>query len=413
MGSMSRPVDEALRGWRPPGRRDRKTVDADAGGIARSQRFILLGVTFTRLLSLAELTADVNIGWYRHGFTPQVAVLAGSVFAESTALLIISWVRGSVSRSWAASDAIFMALGLIAFASQATSPFDPWTFMFQFSFTSAMTVGVSFQRLRTVLGWQCVPAGAYAVTALVERNAGWNVPQDLVSYLGLAVVVWALARELRRSGHALDEARTDAVSRESALAVERERSRDLRDLHDRVLQTLEALARGRFIDDERILAQVTRDAFWLRRLVAGAPAPATDGAADLGAALAAVVEDHIAAGLRVRLYTDGIHGQLAAPSTQALAAAVGEALTNVRKHAGVTHAVVRAASEEDGIRVSVLDSGCGFDAAQVRAGTGLRESIGRRLELVGGHRRIDTAAGAGTCIEMWVPTTAGDCAGGT
>lgn len=385
----------------------RELGNAVSGGAAHSQRLILLAVVFARLLGLAELTADVSIGWSRHGSTPQVAVLAAAVLAEGAALIIASWIRGSVSPSWAAADAIFAALGLVAFASQTTKPFDPWAFMFEFSFTSAVIIGVSFRRLRTVVLWLCAPAGAYAATALLERNAGWNVPQDLVSYLGLAAISWAVARELRRVGNALDQARADAVARESAQAAERERSRNLRDLHDRVLQTLETLARGRFIDDDRVRAQVTRDAFWLRRAVAGEPAPAAAAAGDLGAALAAVTEDHISAGLRVQLHASRINGKPTASAVLALTAAVSEALTNVRKHAGVTQAVVQAASDAGGLRVTVLDSGCGFDPGQPGRGLGLRESIIGRLDQVGGYARIDSSAGIGTCIEMWVPTTVG------
>lgn len=372
---------------------------------AHSQRLLLLGVVFTRLLGLVELTADVSIGWAHSEFNWTVTLLVAVVMAESAALLIFSWKRGSVSPTWAAIDAIFMAFGLVAFASQHTKPFDAWTFMFQFSFTSPVTLGVTFRRLRTVLLWQCVPAGAYAATALFVRNAGWNVPQDLVSYLGLAVVIWAVAREFLRWGRALDLARADAVARESTLAAERERANGLRDMHDRVLQTLETLARGGFIDDDRVLAQVTKDAFWLRRRLTGDGASA-NGAEDLSSALAAVIEDQVAAGLRVRLHTSRVRDEPAEPVKHALAAAVGEALTNVRKHSGVKDAVVQAASEGGGITVSVLDSGRGFDVSRVDHGLGLRDSIDRRLEQVGGRARVDSAAGSGTCIEMWVPVEA-------
>lgn len=373
-----------------------------AGGKARSARFIVIGVVLTRLLGLAELTTDVNVGWYRID-APRALILAVAVLGESAALVTATWKRGSVARSWAVGDAIFMAIGLIAFASQRTLPFDPWTFMFQFSFTSAVTLGVAFQRLRSVLLWQCVPAGAYAATAIWERNAGWNVPQDLVSYFGSAVVVWALARELRNSGDALDLARADAVARESALAVERARARDLRDLHDRVLQTLEVLARGSFIDDDRVQAQVFRDAFWLRRHVADQRA--TAGAEDLGAVLATVIGDHIAGGLKIRTHIDGLRENVDTTASQALVGAVSEALTNISKHAGVKHAVVRAMRADAGITVSVVDSGRGFDPELAANGLGLRESICARLEQVGGHARIDSRAGSGTCIEMWVPVS--------
>ena len=67
----------------------------------------------------------------------------------------------------------------------------------------------------------------------------------------------------------------------------------------------------------------------------------------------------------------------------------------------------QAVSDAGGVRVTVLDSGCGFDLGQPGRGLGLRESIIGRLDQVGGYARIDSSAGVGTCIEMWVPTTVG------
>jgi signal transduction histidine kinase len=391
----------------------RASADASAGSVARVRRFILFVAIFTRLLGLAIFTADVGIGWYHHGLSPAVVFFAGAVLAESSLFIAVCWIRGEASRFGAGADAVCIALGLVVYASHRSDSTDPWTFMFQFSLISAVIIGVSFRRLSTAVLWQCVPAGAYAATALFERNAGWNVPQDLVNYLGVVALAWTVCSQLRRSARGLDKAQAEALARETALATERERSRSVRLLHDSVLQTLETLARGRFIDNEAILAQVRKDAFWLRRLVQGAPAFIAADGGDLGAALAAAVEGHIAAGLRVRLYADDAGVAPAPTVTEATAAAVGEALTNVRKHAGTTSAVVRAAPEGvQWIKVSVVDDGCGFNTPLIPAGTGLRESIIRRIEQVGGQVQVDSTPGGGTCITMRIPA-ARDHGGGT
>ncbi len=82
-----------------------------------------------------------------------------------------------------------------------------------------------------------------------------------------------------------------------------------------------------------------------------------------------------------------------------------EALTNVRKHARAEHALVLLDQREGGYLLRVSDDGVGFcvdEAEPVPGHLGLA-AMRERAELAGGWLRIDSAAGAGTTVECWIP----------
>jgi signal transduction histidine kinase len=195
------------------------------------------------------------------------------------------------------------------------------------------------------------------------------------------------------------------VAREVELEIERERARSFRELHDRVLQTLETLGKGSWIGDARVRDHVAMEAGWLRRLIERGPDPdRRDGHGDLVAALQEVVGRQVAAGLRVELNVAEVGWEpLTDAVAEALAGAANEALTNVRKHAAVSRAVVRASRTRDGVVVSVLDHGRGFEPGQVRRGVGIPRSLVDRMRQVRGTARIDSAPGGGTYVELWAP----------
>jgi signal transduction histidine kinase len=358
-----------------------------------------------RLIGVLHVGVSVVVAWRDGSLGPASVLIAGVTGLEGLALMGGLWRRGRLGTRWALVDGGFCAVALLLGAWVAQSgAYDPWTFLFPYSVSSAVIIGLSVPRFGQVLGCQAVPASVYTACGLLIRPDGaWNVPQDLITYFGVALASWGFSRELRRSGQALDQARARALERQAELSAEQERSRYVRDLHDHVLQTLETLARGRFVADGRMRAQVTKEAFWLRRLVEGAPVTTAAEFGDLGAALSGVVFEHVARGMRVELLTGRLHGAVDPVTVHAVAAAVGEALTNVHKHAGVDHAVVRAVTEGDGTRVTVLDRGKGFDPLQTLSGLGLRESIQGRVHQVGGQVRVDSARQAGTCVEVWIP----------
>jgi PAS domain S-box-containing protein len=83
-----------------------------------------------------------------------------------------------------------------------------------------------------------------------------------------------------------------------------------------------------------------------------------------------------------------------------------EALVNVRKHARARKVDVLLAARDGGYLVRIRDDGDGFDArepARVRRGHMGFQAMRERTELAGGWWRIDSAPGAGTVVELWVP----------
>jgi len=96
---------------------------------------------------------------------------------------------------------------------------------------------------------------------------------------------------------------------------------------------------------------------------------------------------------------------------------VRELLFNVVKHAGVKEAGVDLARGPDGsVHVTVSDEGAGFEPEKARTpglaagGIGLF-SIRERLDVIGGGMRIESAAGRGSRVTVWVPADPSDAVG--
>lgn len=89
--------------------------------------------------------------------------------------------------------------------------------------------------------------------------------------------------------------------------------------------------------------------------------------------------------------------------TDALCGAVGEALSNVQRHAGTGEAWVTAVGSAGRLRVTVVDRGVGFDSGTRYRGWGLRDSIVARLRENGGRAEIYSQLRAGTCVELSWP----------
>lgn len=86
--------------------------------------------------------------------------------------------------------------------------------------------------------------------------------------------------------------------------------------------------------------------------------------------------------------------------TAQLVRTVQEALINVRKHARVNRATIRLGQSGDALRISIEDTGQGFDLAQngsKSSSYGL-QIMRERMESIGGRLEIATAPGQGTRI---------------
>lgn len=377
--------------------------------VERVERVLVRAVAFFRLGGLVQIALAVALTTTKNRVWWETAALAVVVAAESAVLVAVNARRGALRRGWLTADVLFCAAALPVGAELASPQYGhTWAyFMYPFTLIASVGIGMTYRRPGVVVAMTTVLAGAYAASAMTfHGDPAWNVTPNAVSYYANTMVAWLVARQLRRTAVGADEGRAEAVARADELAEERERARHARMLHDRVLQTLEVLARSDWIADGDMRAHIATEAAWLRALVEGVPLDKPD---DLLAALQAVVERQARTGLRVEFNTtqfkDAVQGRpaLPGPAQEALADAMHEALTNVAKHSGVHTATVRATVTGSDLVLSILDHGRGFDPTTARHGIGLDHSICRRLKDAGGTARIDSTPGAGTYIELVMP----------
>ncbi|MTV25328.1 hypothetical protein FTX61_07890 [Nitriliruptoraceae bacterium ZYF776] len=200
------------------------------------------------------------------------------------------------------------------------------------------------------------------------------------------------------------EARITRAERD--LAQARAREEVARRLHDGVLQTLALVERR---TDDPQLARLARDQErQLRADLFGDPGADVVGRGDLGDALRAAADRcETAFGLRVDVLVPDDVPDLDADVVDALAGAVGEALTNAGKHAAATRVVVYVEpTDDDGLEVSVRDDGRGYDPATTAERVGTARSIRGRVEELGGHVEVDTAPGRGTEVRLCLTAAA-------
>lgn len=102
---------------------------------------------------------------------------------------------------------------------------------------------------------------------------------------------------------------------------------------------------------------------------------------------------------------DKLTGPTPVTATMLIYRIAREALVNVRKHARANTVRVQLLNVAHGCLVSIVDDGVGYNPAEVENRPGhlglmlMRE----RAQLAGGWCRIESAPGAGTTVEFWIP----------
>ncbi|MEV0455776.1 sensor histidine kinase [Catellatospora methionotrophica] len=246
--------------------------------------------------------------------------------------------------------------------------------------------------------WQVsVPVGLTlaAVFALGLRLAG--VPALGAGAVAVAQVllIATVMGLVRRAGRDADATLTAAQDDARAAAIEQARRgdelRQLSLLHDTALATLTTIAA---VDTTPFAAVVRQRSASDVRALSGPATKPEIGAVSLPERLAAVV-DQAPPDLRVRLAAAEctVPGDVA----EALCCAVGEALVNVGRHAGVPDVEVRVEAPPGRVIVHVADHGAGFDLTAVGPHRyGVRNSITGRLDAVGCRVHLASATGEGT-----------------
>ena len=253
--------------------------------------------------------------------------------------------------------------------------------------------------------WFGLPAALVVVAAYGVGSGrpahAWLLVIEAGVAAGLVAVIRGGAQQADDVVAAGLETERQVRAEEARRADEREQHRQL---HDTMLSTLTMVAAGAFAAPSAALtAQAARDLRVLRGLAA-APAPVLATGAeplvDLGSRLERAVAG--AGDLAVRLELAPV--SLPAPVADQIAACAGEALRNVRQHAGTGQALVTVAGDGGWAVVTVTDHGRGFDPASVPpARRGVRESIRGRMAAAGGRAMISSQPGAGTTVTVSWP----------
>jgi signal transduction histidine kinase len=209
---------------------------------------------------------------------------------------------------------------------------------------------------------------------------------------------------------------------EQEQAMERERARIARDLHDNIGAGLTEiamqsdwvhndLAQGPTGDTRQRVERIRQSAMELARSVdeiVWAINPANDTVKRFVNYLTQCTAQFLdAAGLRVRfdIPEDMPSTALAGKARHQLFLAVREALNNAVRHARADLIRLEIRAENSSLRLAVEDNGCGF-APEQTTGAGTHEGLTnmrRRMEDIGGRFEITSRPGGGTRVEFIAP----------
>ncbi|MGV9343703.1 MacS family sensor histidine kinase [Streptomyces spiralis] len=276
--------------------------------------------------------------------------------------------------------------------------------------------------------WAALASTPVAVANLIERG---SPARDTVHNV---ILVWVASIAI---GYVVEVARASERTLARALEIEaatRERERLARDIHDGVLQVLamvqrrgavlggEAAELGRLAGEQEVA---------LRTLVSGGLVPVSRVSQDAAeGAVVRMVDDEADeddgerdrsgpvdlrsllarwAGSRVSLAEPGAPVLLPPGVAREMAAAVGAALDNVRRHAGEeARAWILVEDEPECVLVTVRDDGPGIPEgrlaqAEGEGRLGVAQSIKGRLRDIGGTAELVSVPGQGTEVELKVP----------
>ncbi|GGC65652.1 hypothetical protein IEU95_04580 [Hoyosella rhizosphaerae] len=265
--------------------------------------------------------------------------------------------------------------------------------------------------LRHILvAWVFVVAARFGGTTL--RVGEFSPPFEefvgvLNAYIWFAIVFYFLRYHLIAQGRALDALAQNQVALEATKAANQarfdERIAQHRRLHDTVLTTLTAIARGGLdYRENAVRARCAAEADYVRRLICGAE---DEGPGHLETRLSDTIAQAETLGLRVHHQHDQLPDNISPALVDALCGAVMEALNNVVKHAGTHEAWVTATVDEGVVKVRIVDRGCGFSPPLTEFGFGISQSIYDRMSRYGGYALVDSEPNCGTIVELACPVS--------
>lgn len=349
----------------------------------------------------------IFIGWPVLGFLggsghpgPLVALVVAGVAAFCGLYLRVAWTALRLPHRNATPVSLAALYGTAA--ALAVPLGKDW--MFLSSFFVLVAVICSLPPRETAIGVGAVVGGLVAGLVLTGESlaANWWIPLQALLFAGTL----HNHLRLRRANEELAAAR----ARGERLAVDNERLRFARDLHDILghslsVMTLKSQLARRLVDTDpqRARAEMEQVEELARRAMAEVrDAVAGYRALSLEEELAGARRALAAAGVRVQVDA----GPVPQEAASLLAWVVREGTTNVVRHSGARECRIRCGVAGNRAFVEVADGGPagehdGREAAP-RGGYGLR-GLAERLEAAGGSLRGTPLPGGGFVLHAWLP----------
>jgi signal transduction histidine kinase len=237
----------------------------------------------------------------------------------------------------------------------------------------------------------------------------------LVAVAAVAGLAWQISRRrLRR--------RLEAAERQQA--IERERTRIAKDIHDHLganltrISLLSQSAHGDLQNPAQAATQLdriydtTRDLTRAMDEIVWAVNPQHDSLDSLASYLGNFAQDYLVPlGVRCRLEVPLHlpHWPITAETRHNIFLAFKEALNNIVKHSRATEVSIDLATGEENFTLTIRDNGKGFDPSAVKPkhgrGNGLK-NMTQRMEKIVGHCEIKCAPVSGTEIKFTLRTAA-------
>ena len=225
--------------------------------------------------------------------------------------------------------------------------------------------------------------------------------------VGARLGLFSAARRSEAARAALEQAEAQA---QALRGLQRRMTEQQRLLHETVLNTLTAIARGGVAHSSdigsRIRARCTESALVLRTLASAEFAipsmGSRDWATDLGADIQPLTDSDVHVEFRVNAgahrLPDDVYG--------AMVAAAREALANVARHANADSVTLDVSVTTDPRArrqtwtVEIRDDGSGFDPRTAARRFGLSTAIVQTMDDAGGEARVVSSIGDGTCVTL-------------
>jgi signal transduction histidine kinase/ligand-binding sensor domain-containing protein len=262
--------------------------------------------------------------------------------------------------------------------------------------------------------WTETPATIAFIVAPFVWQTWWFRAGALAFFLAVVVVTvrYVSFRNLRNKLRALEQ----------QAALDRERARIARDLHDDLgsrltrIVLLSDLITDNGSEPDKSIGNAQEISSTARQVIKAldetvwAVNPRNDQLPHVVSYIGQFAVEFLrTAGIRARVELPELVAErpVSAEVRHNLFLVVKEALNNMVRHAAATEAVLRVMIDEESIALDIEDNGQGFSGAAADDGADGLRNMRQRMEEIGGRFELDSRRGSGTKISFYCPCPAG------